>query len=318
MPKRPNFYAYQAMNFKQLSHFVSLIEHRNFGRAAEACKITQPAFSRSIRILEDELGCQLVDRHSGRNLQPTPQGERVLQHAIRLLQGMAELTSEVNQTAILDMGEVRFGSGPVPAASLVPRSIARFINLHPLMQVQLDVENWQKLHRSLQREEIDFLVASSEPFLNDPRYEVISLRPQSLSLVCRRGHPLLEIEHLSVKKLFSYPFGVVGASKDLLSEMAHLHSVLGYRVGFECDNIHTLLTTIGHSDVVGLLHAQSFERALTAENIVELPDILEKMYARYAIVSVRGRTLSPAAERLRQVIIETDGQQLSTTMHLAV
>lgn len=301
------------MNFKQLSHFISLIEHRNFGRAAEACNITQPAFSRSIRILESELGCQLVDRNSGRNLQPTPQGERVLRHAITLLRGMTELTSEINQTAKLDIGEVRFGSGPVPAASLVPRAIARFINLHPFMQVQLDVENWQKLHHSLQREEIDFLVAAAEPFLHDRRYDVILLRPQSLSLVCRRGHPLMEIDQLDVQKLFSYAFGIVGASRDLLMEMTQRHGIPGYRLGFECDNLHTLLTTIGHSDIVGLLHAHSFERVLKAENIVELPNILEKLYARYAIVSVRGRTLSPAAERLRQVIVETD-EQLSNGM----
>ena len=52
------------MDLRQLRYFIALAEHRSFVRAADAMGITQPAFSRSIQGLEQELGCQLVDRGS--------------------------------------------------------------------------------------------------------------------------------------------------------------------------------------------------------------------------------------------------------------
>ncbi len=60
------------MDLRQLRYFIALAEHRSFVRAADAMGITQPAFSRSIQGLEQELGCQLVDRGS-KDLRPTPE-----------------------------------------------------------------------------------------------------------------------------------------------------------------------------------------------------------------------------------------------------
>src|SRR5690349_15978349 len=74
------------MDLRQLRHFVALADYRNFGRAAEATNLSQPAFSRSIQTLERDLDCALVDR-SSRELRLTGQGELVLQHARRLLAG---------------------------------------------------------------------------------------------------------------------------------------------------------------------------------------------------------------------------------------
>lgn len=97
--------------------------------------------------LEQELGCQLVDRGS-KDLRPTPEGQVVLQHALSLVQGSANLIHEIAQLNKLDAGELRFGSGPAPAQQLVPDAVADFINRHPRVQISLDVDNWEKLSRS--------------------------------------------------------------------------------------------------------------------------------------------------------------------------
>lgn len=103
------------MDLRQLRYFIALAEHRSFVRAADAMGITQPAFSRSIQGLEQELGCQLVDRGS-KDLRPTPEGQVVLQHALSLVQGSANLIHEIAQLNKLDAGELRFrqraGAGP--------------------------------------------------------------------------------------------------------------------------------------------------------------------------------------------------------------
>ncbi|WP_252725058.1 LysR family transcriptional regulator, partial [Acinetobacter baumannii] len=73
-----------------LEDFIALAGTRSFSQAAEKRFVTQPAFSRSIQGLEQELGCQLVDRGS-KDLRPTPEGQVVLQHALSLVQGSANL-----------------------------------------------------------------------------------------------------------------------------------------------------------------------------------------------------------------------------------
>lgn len=318
----PNLNAIHAMNFKQLSHFVALVEHRSFVRASEACNITQPAFSRSIRGLEEELGCQLIDRHSGRNFAPTIQGERVLQHARIVLDGMARLTSELNADASLDVDHVRIGCGPVPGADLVPQAIARFLNDHPRMQIRLDVENWQKLVRSLRREELDFLVAASEPFVLDENYEVTPLQPQRMAFFCRAEHPLLQkAGKITAPNLFSYPIGLAGASKKALLRLARVNGVLTPQIAIESDNIHSLLGVIGRTDVIGLIHSGSIERALAAENIVRIDRLVGTFnnFARYAIIQRRGHRLSAAAERLLRYVRETDisGIDAPTALQMA-
>ena len=70
------------MDLRQLRYFIALNEYRSFVRGAEAMGITQPAFSRSIQGLEQEFGCVLVDR-AHKDLRPTPEGQVVLQHALR-------------------------------------------------------------------------------------------------------------------------------------------------------------------------------------------------------------------------------------------
>ncbi|KAF1067747.1 MAG: HTH-type transcriptional regulator CynR [Pseudomonas citronellolis] len=297
------------MNFKQLSHFVALAEHRSFMRASEACNITQPAFSRSIRSLEEELGCALIDRHSGRNFQPTVQGERVLQHARTVLEGLARLTSEAHQDTDLSVGQVRIGCGPLPAADLVPLAIASFIDRYPRMQVHLDVENWQKLVRSLQREELEFLVAASEPFIDDPNYDVHLLRPQRMALYCRADHPLRARSRVTAAQLFAYPVGLAGASKENLARLARANGVNTPQIGVECDNIHTLLSVIGNSDVIGMLHAECHAKGLAAENIVRMDNLVgafDNRFARCAVILRRGQRLSPGAERLLQIIKDND------------
>ena len=97
------------MDLRQLRYFIALNEHRSFVRAAEAMGITQPAFSRSIQGLEQEFGCVLVDR-GNKDLRPTPEGQVVLQHAVRRQRGAvpgADDTATPQEQAVQEFA--RFG-----------------------------------------------------------------------------------------------------------------------------------------------------------------------------------------------------------------
>ena len=151
------------MDLRQLRYIIALNDYRSFVRAADAMGITQPAFSRSIQSLEQEFGCQLVDR-ADKALRPTPEGEVLLAHARHLVQGAARLSSEVGQMTKLDAGRVRFGCGPSPAAAVLSQALTRFHRQRPGIQLHFVVDDWERLGRALNRDEIEFFIADIRRF----------------------------------------------------------------------------------------------------------------------------------------------------------
>lgn len=96
------------MTLQTLEYFIAVAQHRNFTKAAEACHMTQPALSRAIRSLEEELGCPLLLR-SGRTATLTAEGEVCLAEAKRVLQQCEKLTQRVREAGRRNQRPLRLG-----------------------------------------------------------------------------------------------------------------------------------------------------------------------------------------------------------------
>lgn len=125
------------MLFRQLEYFVALAQERDFARAASACYVSQPALSEAIRKLESELNVPLVRR--GQKFEGlTPEGERLVPWARRILADRDALKQEVTALRAGLTGELRLGV--VPAASTTVALLTDpFCAAHPLVRVQLEV-----------------------------------------------------------------------------------------------------------------------------------------------------------------------------------
>jgi DNA-binding transcriptional LysR family regulator len=123
--------------FRQLEYFVALAQERHFARAASACYVSQPALSEAIRKLEQELKVPLVRR--GQKFEGlTPEGERLVPWARRILADRDALQQEVTALQSGLTGELRLGV--VPAASTTVALLTDpFCAAHPLVRVQLEV-----------------------------------------------------------------------------------------------------------------------------------------------------------------------------------
>ncbi|PKW15982.1 LysR family transcriptional regulator [Saccharopolyspora spinosa] len=124
------------MLFRQLEYFVALARERHFARAASACYVSQPALSEAIRKLEQELKVPLVRR--GRSFEGlTPEGERLVLWARRILADHDALKQEVAALQTGLTGELRLGVIPA-AASTVALLTDPLCAEHPLVRVQLE------------------------------------------------------------------------------------------------------------------------------------------------------------------------------------
>jgi DNA-binding transcriptional LysR family regulator len=121
--------------FRQLEYFVAVAEERHFARAADKCYVSQPALSAAIAKLERELGATLIQR--GRNFEGlTPEGERLLVRARRILAEQDAFRAEVRAMRSGVSGTLRVGTIPT-ASTTSSLMLSAFCSTHPLVKVQI-------------------------------------------------------------------------------------------------------------------------------------------------------------------------------------
>ncbi len=132
-----------SVTLKQLRYFDALSRELHFGRAAEACAVTQPALSMQINELEQTLGLTLVERtRSGVRL--TPKGEEIALRVARILGDVRELVSFAHHSNRILTGSLRFGVIPSIAPYMLPPLLPLLRDTYP--DLELHVRETQTVH----------------------------------------------------------------------------------------------------------------------------------------------------------------------------
>ncbi|QEL22217.1 LysR family transcriptional regulator [Bosea sp. F3-2] len=118
------------MDISQLRTLIHVAELGSLSKAADRLHIAQPALSRQIRLLEDELGARLFDRH-GRGMTVTEQGQDVLRHALRIMAELEEIRAVVADENAPLRGHVSIGMPPTTSDILSEPLVAAFREAHP-------------------------------------------------------------------------------------------------------------------------------------------------------------------------------------------
>lgn len=191
----------------RLQHFLGVAEHRSFHAAARAINVSQPALTKSIRLLEQDLGCALFVRLPG-GVRLTEAGE-LFHHRAREIEAAwnASLVELKVQTKGLG-GQMRIGAGPVYSAVYFPNMLAELRASFPNLQVAVSTGVGADLLPFLQRgdlrayaggipSEVDGL---GRGFITDILYD------QDNSLFASNKHPLFGAGEITPEKLLEYPF----------------------------------------------------------------------------------------------------------------
>src|SRR3954468_18713451 len=163
---------------KQLQYLVALKTHGHFGRAAEACFVTQSTLSAGIKELESLIGVTLVER-TRRVVRFTPLGIRVADKAQRILRDTEDLADMVRAAGKPLTGELRMGVIPTIAPFLLPRLLPELRTRFPDLQLYLREETSQAACDGLHRGQLDCVLLAlpygcgeveAEPLFDDRLY----------------------------------------------------------------------------------------------------------------------------------------------------
>lgn len=185
---------------KQLRYFVTLEEIGHFGRAAEACFVSQSAFSVAIKELEALLGVQLADR-TNRSVTLTQGGREFAKQARLILSDLASLVESTGGFAVPLSGSLKLGVIPTIAPYILPKVLPDLRQKYPNLQLYLREEQTARIYQELLDGELDLLLLALPWDLHHAETQV--LFQDEFMLACRRGTHILDPEHYDVNKLDS-------------------------------------------------------------------------------------------------------------------
>lgn len=176
------------LDSRRLRHFLAVYELGSIGQAAERLLLTQPALSKSIRQLEDQLGVRLFDRTT-LGVVPTVYGESLALHAKQIEQQIRAAEASIAGMQGRAKGHVRVGIGPVVAVQIMPMAALALRRLHPEIELTVTEGLVDELLPQLRRRELDVLVGAW-PRIVDPAFTTEVLLADTIRVFARDEHPL--------------------------------------------------------------------------------------------------------------------------------
>jgi DNA-binding transcriptional LysR family regulator len=192
------------MELRHLRYFIAVAEALNFTRAAEKMHVAQPALSKQVRDLEDEIGVDLF-RRSQRGVTLTAEGKLFLDEARRILGDVGEAVKKTQALARGEVGELNIGYASAPTIEILPRALAEFQLTAP--KVALNLYDWtgNAICDGLRSGHLELAITAlpSEQNLHGLTFDL--LKAYSLVVAMPQGHPLAKSRQVSVKRLLDYP-----------------------------------------------------------------------------------------------------------------
>ena len=173
---------------RRLRQFLAVFELGSIGQAADKLLLTQPALSKSLRSLEDELGVRLFDR-TPVGVVPTVFGETLAMHAKTIEAQLRQAEAAIGALRGKAKGHVMVGIGPSVAPNLLPLATISLQRLHPGIELTVIEGLVDDLVPQLRRGQLDVAVGSW-PRLADPDFTTEVIVVDTLEVFARAGHPL--------------------------------------------------------------------------------------------------------------------------------
>ena len=297
------------MNLKQLEHLLAVAETGSFSRAAEQLHLTQPALSRSIRMLEEELDARLIDRMGRRN-ELTPMGETVAVRAKQLVFEAEELSRSVALMKGGSSGAIRVGLGSGPGAMLMTPLMTHVAQNHPDVRLTITRGAIELQLRQLRERLLDALVIDMRSVAPADDLVIELAAEMRGGFVCRSGHPLVSKTPncISFKDVLRYPL----ASTHLADEVAHIlmrrfgpRANPKHAVRLRCEEVQSILETVRESDAIFFGIVAAARRGISCGELVELvTDPPASISALFGIVTLVGRTESPSMKVFRRFVAD--------------
>ena len=286
---------------KQLRYFVALEHLEHFGKAAEACFVSQSAFSTAIRELETVLQVQLVDR-TNKNVTVTHVGRQIAAEARRCLRDLENLVEIARSNQAPLTGDLRVGIIPTIAPFLLPKIVPELRQQFPRLRIYLTEDITQRIYDKLMNGELDLIILALPYALRS--VAVLPLFKDEFYLACRE-----DTQHTRPKR---YIFDELNPESILLLEDGHClrdHALSACHLQdvnkisrFTASSILTLVQMVDSDLGISYLPQMVKNSTLLSGTQVKLWELPEKSYREIGFAWRRGSARETEFRKLGQFI----------------
>jgi len=273
-----------ALNLHHLRVFAAVAEQRGFSRAAASLRISQPAVSKAVSLLERQVGVPLIER-AGRESRLTAAGDRLAMRARELFGVETAAEEELRALRGLEEGSLRVGASTTIATYLLPPILARFHEAHPAIVLRVTSANTRDITRALLERRLD--IALVEGPVEHPRIVARRWQSDELVVIAPPGHRLVSRRTVAVRELAAERFVVRERGSGTREVAERALSKHGVRP--------PAALQLGSTEAVKQAVAAGLGLAIVSRYTVE--DQLE--LGRIALVRLRGVGLGRALTELR-------------------
>lgn len=291
------------MDLRQLRYLVEAIEQGSIGRAAVRLGLSQPALTKSLRLLERELDVALLERTST-GVVPTAYGRSLYEHAKAVDAVVADAQAEIGQMRGKHAGSVHIGALPSIAGGILAQAVAAVAGPHPQISARIVEKMNFELLPGLRRAEFDFVVGlAGETEELGVRSRVIL--HDALVVIARAGHRLAGRSDVSESELAVEPwlFPMVGSShRHVLEDFFRAGGVAPPAARMETTSVQMIKSVVMRSDYVGVLPLHVMEQEVRVGLLVPLVVRSPLLRRTIAIHHRENHPLSAAARALMRAI----------------
>ena len=177
------------MDISKLESFLALAKTQHFAKAADKLYISQPALSKRIKALEDELGVPLFNR-MGNHTFLTIHGEAFRPFAENMVATCNSAKEYIRQIENMEHGVLNFGATNFIGVYMLPAVIARFHQKYPNVTINMNINTSQTILEMLHKNQLEFVFVSDYIIADPENYEIEQYWQDSLKLIVGTSHPL--------------------------------------------------------------------------------------------------------------------------------
>jgi DNA-binding transcriptional LysR family regulator len=292
----------KAATFRQLKALHTVAKLGSVSGAAEELRLTQPAVSLQIRLLEDAAGAPLLQR-VGRGVQLTAAGEILARYALEILDLWNGAADDLAALHGEQGGTLRIGA-ITTAEYLIPPFLVRFTEARPQVKVQFKVGNRADIIRMLATHEIDLAVMGSPP--RELRTVATAFAKHPMAFVASPSHALMKKKRLTLGDLESANLFVRERGSGTRSTVENLFRQAGHKIhiGSELSSNEAIkqLVEAGLGISFLSLHACSLEFQAGLLALLPLPD--NPIERDWYVMHVSDKRLPHVASLFRDFLIE--------------
>jgi len=279
------------MTLTQLSYVVAVDTHGHFGKAAQACYVTQPALSMQIGKLERELGVVIFDR-SRTPVVPTDLGRAIIDQARVVLREAARIPELRDRSNGVVAGELRVGVLPTLGPYLLPRFVQGLSARYPKLRLVLEEAMTDTILERLRNETLDIGIAAADAATD---LDQQSLFDEPFHAYVNTAHPLAKMEGLKPSDLDRQDCWVLSEAHCLREQVLRLCGVGAERepngVHVASGNLEMLKRLVETSGGYTLLPALSVEGMRVDNRVARLVEFAEPVPSRRIVLLKRRQYL---------------------------